>query len=559
MSTFWASLTTTKHEEEHPVVITQEKKQEPVDFMEQLAELQALLHQVNITEHEPYFSCPSLVLVGSQSAGKTTLINRFANHKLLPTSNLMSTRCAMQITLKKSLAETTFCIDNFTTLDSHTFYTTLQQKVATACENKAVAAPQKLIHVKFRSPHVLGNLTFIDLPGVIQVCDQDAKLPQEIEQLIQYHIQNPQNIIIAAIPARPDVEADVILGLLDRFQARDRALGALLKVDLLNPKDKSVLERRLTNNQLARIGFGYKLVDNPPTELMKHIYHLLKMRMQKALPTLREQVQAKIGVAESAVSFRQDIAREELVLTDFVTKQMTKLKGALDSDTLGENVKGVFQSFRGAVVSQQSLCESAIPVLKQTLNTGFHLQLPRTSTLLAKVEITLPHLFSNIFPLAQKTVEQLREQVNTWFSMHSGESGMDVLDQYFTSALQEKMELICSKKIPEFIETIIQSEQSLFWTSNEKLMHDIDVNAPNFDVFVDSFEKEVRRTVFADLVPKYVFFTMFTPILNLDVGWIREIVANMLKIDKISDALQQREMWSLQLQSILEKLQSCSC
>jgi dynamin 1-like protein len=131
------------------------------------------------------------------------------------------------------------------------------------------------IIVKIFLPNV-PNLTLVDLPGITQVACKDKGQPEDIkeqiEKLIGSYIKSEETIILSIIPARTDVEADVGVGLVKKYDPDfNRSIGVLTKVDLMNVDTdvSSYVSGNISKN--LRMNYGYYLVRNRTNKEMNEI------------------------------------------------------------------------------------------------------------------------------------------------------------------------------------------------------------------------------------------------------------------------------------------------
>lgn len=190
---------------------------------------------------------PRLVVVGSQSSGKSSLINAIVGMDVLPVGRSMATRAPLVLQLLhepgKHQAHLYRQRDGHQSLVQELSLTD-PETVAAAVEalTKEVAGCQKdicptEITLEVRSEQV-PNLSFVDLPGLTMVACTDQGQPTDIKhqirELVGRYIQGEHAIVLAVMPAREDLETDVALDLIKEYDPHfKRTLGVLTKVDLM--------------------------------------------------------------------------------------------------------------------------------------------------------------------------------------------------------------------------------------------------------------------------------------------------------------------------------------
>ena len=129
------------------------------------------------------------------------------------------------------------------------------------------------IHLKIYSKSI-PNLTLIDLPGLTMVACTDRGQPKDIKEkiraLVGKYIERESTIILAVMPARTDIEADMGLDLIKQYDPNgERTVGVLTKVDLMN--DSTDIVDYLKNNvsKDLQLNYGYYAVRNRTTNEKK--------------------------------------------------------------------------------------------------------------------------------------------------------------------------------------------------------------------------------------------------------------------------------------------------
>ncbi|EEP78511.1 hypothetical protein UREG_03357 [Uncinocarpus reesii 1704] len=182
---------------------------------------------------------PSIVVIGSQSSGKSSVLEAIVGHEFLPKGLNMVTRRPIELTLintPNSQAE----YGEFPALglgkitDFSLIQRTLTELNLAVPEKDCVADDP--IQLSIYSPHV-PDLSLIDLPGYIQVAgrDQPMELKQKISDLCDKYIQAP-NIILAISAADVDLANSTALRASRRVDPRgERTIGVITKMDLVDP------------------------------------------------------------------------------------------------------------------------------------------------------------------------------------------------------------------------------------------------------------------------------------------------------------------------------------
>ncbi|KAJ3272888.1 dynamin-like GTPase mgm1 [Terramyces sp. JEL0728] len=227
-----------------------------------LIEIRNLLKSVDTSTSA--LTLPSIVVVGSQSSGKSSVLEAIVGHEFLPKGSNMVTRRPIELTL----------IHTPDTDKEYSEFPQLQLGKITSFEkvqktltdlNLAVSDEECVSHspieLKIYSPYV-PDLTMVDLPGFIQVAtkNQPRALKQKIIDLCEKYIAEP-NVILAVSAADVDLANSEALRASRRADPLGlRTIGVITKMDLVEP----ALGVSMLNNQDFPLSLGYIGVVNKP-------------------------------------------------------------------------------------------------------------------------------------------------------------------------------------------------------------------------------------------------------------------------------------------------------
>lgn len=183
---------------------------------------------------------PSIVVIGSQSSGKSSVLEAIVGHEFLPKGSNMVTRRPIELTLVNTPnAQGEYGEFPALGLGKITDFTSIQRTLT----DLNLAVPDKdcvsddPIQLTIYSPNV-PDLSMIDLPGYIQVAghDQPPELKQKINDLCDKYIQ-PPNVILAISAADVDLANSTALRASRRVDPRgERTIGVITKMDLVDPE-----------------------------------------------------------------------------------------------------------------------------------------------------------------------------------------------------------------------------------------------------------------------------------------------------------------------------------
>ena len=201
------------------------------------------------------------VVVGSQSSGKSSVLENIVGRDFLPRGSGIVTRrpLILQLINLPSEREDRPSSDNvhvphtaesvagqgewaeFHHLANQRFFDFAKVKQEIENETSRLAGNNKginrqPINLKIYSPHVL-SLTLVDLPGLtkVPIGDQPSDIEKQTRNLISEYIAKPNSIILAVSPANVDIVNSEALKLA-RFvdPTGKRTIGVLTKIDLMD-------------------------------------------------------------------------------------------------------------------------------------------------------------------------------------------------------------------------------------------------------------------------------------------------------------------------------------
>ncbi|TIB61684.1 hypothetical protein E3P78_02629 [Wallemia ichthyophaga] len=228
-----------------------------MNLTRKLIEIRSILVSIDQSDN---LNLPSIVVIGSQSSGKSSVLEAIVGHEFLPKGNNMVTRRPIELTL----VHTPHSSEEYGEFPSLPSFGKVQdfaaiQKILTD-QNLSVPASQcvsdKPIDLRIYSPHV-PDLTLIDLPGYVQLSgmDQPDDLRESISSLCDKYIA-PPNVILAVCAADVDLANSPALRASRRVDALGmRTVGVVTKLDMVTPDEgTAILTNRKYPLQLGYVG-----------------------------------------------------------------------------------------------------------------------------------------------------------------------------------------------------------------------------------------------------------------------------------------------------------------
>ncbi|XP_069619400.1 dynamin-1-like protein isoform X1 [Ranitomeya imitator] len=196
---------------------------------------------------------PQIVVVGTQSSGKSSVLESLVGRDLLPRGTGIVTRRPLILQLvhvssddrrKTSGEENGVDAEEWgkflhTKNKIYTDFDEIRQEIENETErisgnNKGISSEP--IHLKIFSPNVV-NLTLVDLPGMtkVPVGDQPKDIEVQIRELILRYISNPNSIILAVTAANTDMATSEALKIARESDPDGRrTLAVITKLDLMD-------------------------------------------------------------------------------------------------------------------------------------------------------------------------------------------------------------------------------------------------------------------------------------------------------------------------------------
>lgn len=215
-----------------------ETHDEMLNLTRQMIEIRNILTTVD--SQSDTLKLPAIVVIGSQSSGKSSVLEAIVGQEFLPKGSNMVTRRPIELTLvnaPESASETA----EFPALKLYNITDFSQVQKTLFDLNMAVPALECIsndpIQITIRSPKV-PDLSLVDLPGYIQVeaSDQPTELKLKIRALCNRYLEAP-NIILAISAADVDLANSSALRAAKMADPRgERTVGVITKLDLVEPE-----------------------------------------------------------------------------------------------------------------------------------------------------------------------------------------------------------------------------------------------------------------------------------------------------------------------------------
>ncbi|XP_058245990.1 dynamin-1-like protein isoform X2 [Hemibagrus wyckioides] len=218
--------------------------------METLIPIINRLQEVFLTVGAEIIQLPQIVVVGSQSSGKSSVLESLVGRDFLPRGSGIVTRRPLVLQLVNVLPleerrkqENGIKAEEWGTFlhckhqvftDFNDIRTEIEEETDRTTNNKGISSDP--IHLKIFSPNVL-NLTLVDLPGItkVPVGDQPEDIETQVQEMILSFISNPNSLILCVSPANSDLATSDALKLAREVDPDGRrTLLVVSKLDLMD-------------------------------------------------------------------------------------------------------------------------------------------------------------------------------------------------------------------------------------------------------------------------------------------------------------------------------------
>ncbi|KAJ2159898.1 mitochondrial dynamin GTPase Msp1 [Coemansia sp. RSA 552] len=303
---------------------------------------------------------PSIVVIGSQSSGKSSVLEAIVGQEFLPKGTNMVTRRPIELTL----VNTPYSSEEYGEFpqlgldrirDFSRIQRTLYDLNMSVPDTECVS--DKPIELRIYSPHV-PDLRLVDLPGYIQVVNRNQPpiLRQRIRDLCETYLKQP-NLILAVCAADVDLANSEALKASRRNDPLGmRTIGVITKVDTAEP-DTAV--HMLTQNDYP-LHLGYiGVVCKPVREKAGHTSR--EVLLSEAQYFGRHPEFQQPGVQIGVGTLRRKLVR---VLEESMRQSLSSLVDAVRSE-LEETRYQIKVQYNDERVSPESYMAESLDVLKQ--------------------------------------------------------------------------------------------------------------------------------------------------------------------------------------------------
>ncbi|CAI9304254.1 unnamed protein product [Lactuca saligna] len=216
---------------------------------------------------------PQVAVVGSQSSGKSSVLEALVGRDFLPRGSDICTRRPLVLQLlqiKRKPDGTDEEYGEFLHVPGKKFYdfNEIRREIQAETDREAggnKGVSDKQIRLKIFSPNVL-DITLVDLPGItkVPVGDQPSDIEARIRTMIMSYIKTPSCLILAVTPANSDLANSDALQIAGNADPDGyRTIGVITKLDIM---DRGTDARNFLLGKVIPLRLGYVGVVNRSQE-----------------------------------------------------------------------------------------------------------------------------------------------------------------------------------------------------------------------------------------------------------------------------------------------------
>ncbi|GLJ28873.1 hypothetical protein SUGI_0569070 [Cryptomeria japonica] len=324
---------------------------------------------------------PQVAVVGSQSSGKSSVLEALVGRDFLPRGSDICTRRPLVLQLVQTPRRTDGSEisewGEFLHLPGKRFtdFSAIRKEIQAETErevgvNKGVS--DKQIRLKIYSPNVL-NITLVDLPGItkVPVGDQPTDIEARIRTMIMSYIKHETCVILAVSPANADLSnsdalqmarvADVdghrTIGVITKLDIMDRGTDATnfllgnvipLRLGYVGVVNRSQADINGNKSIQDALAYEEKFFRSRPVyhrladkcgipQLAKKLNHILVQHIRAILPGLKARINAQMVSVVKEFSTYGDIPVSRAEQGALLLNILTKYSEAFTSVVEGKN------------------------------------------------------------------------------------------------------------------------------------------------------------------------------------------------------------------------------
>ena len=230
-----------------------------VEAGENFAKMVGLIDKLRDIGLNDLISMPRIAVAGSQSSGKSSLLESIVGINFLPRGSGVVTRRPLEMRLQRSKTPKPYAV--FPREGDQKYYDfddvrrMIEKLTDKVCgDNKGIIDDPIVLRVYSND---CPDLTVIDLPGITRIAigDQAKDIEQITKGMVTRYCKDERTIILCVIPANADMSTSEALQLSQQLDSKGiRTIGVITKIDIM---DKGTDARSMLLNELIPLRLGY--------------------------------------------------------------------------------------------------------------------------------------------------------------------------------------------------------------------------------------------------------------------------------------------------------------
>ncbi|KAI8907915.1 P-loop containing nucleoside triphosphate hydrolase protein [Gorgonomyces haynaldii] len=207
--------------------------------------------------HSLVLKLPRIAVVGTESAGKSTVIQRLARRKLFPTGDTITTRMPIVLDLRHTDSDQVsikLSKDDGQGMDDVDPDADLEQEIKTRTtvmlsqhNGHAKGVMSKEFRIQVHANDVT-NMELMDLPGLVSVATlsgEPENLPTATREITESYVKDPNTMVLMIVPGNERSRNSLISTIIQQLGAEHRTIGVLTKCDLLVEREYETLLKKM--------------------------------------------------------------------------------------------------------------------------------------------------------------------------------------------------------------------------------------------------------------------------------------------------------------------------
>ncbi|KAK6090002.1 hypothetical protein P3W45_001048 [Vairimorpha bombi] len=340
-----------------------------------------VIQKIHTKIHNLDINLPAIAVVGSQSSGKSSVLESLIQKDILPRGSNLVTRCPIIIHIKK------ICGKEYCEISSIKYFDFSSLKyLLVRMMNEICGTDKEITHTPIVINMYLNNtleFTLIDLPGItkIPIGSQSHDIESKILCMVREYISPTNTIILAIVNSNIDISNSESLKICKEIDPEYlRTIGVVTKIDLMdrNTNCLDVLSNKVYPLKLGFVGCinrsqedienGVSIQDFKKIEtdffdksvykvfnknigstfLLEKIVSLYTTRIQECMPKIKEDIKNKLNALQkiSSLDVFSIKYNYHIVLLNLITDKSVCNTFTYDDTNIVHDLRNTFKNLK---------------------------------------------------------------------------------------------------------------------------------------------------------------------------------------------------------------------